>query len=72
MRPPIAPVRRALNPGPDGQPWLVDARSRIQVGAGPASRESAQQCARGLRNVEVASDPGNSAVDRDWGEPGLR
>lgn len=49
---------------------LVDARGRVLVpgllpGALPDNVREA------LRNVEVASDPGDPAVDRDWGEPGL-
>ncbi|MEN9418023.1 MAG: hypothetical protein RI988_1643 [Pseudomonadota bacterium] len=49
---------------------LVDARGRILVPAlrPPAIPEAVRAALRGL---EFGGDPGDPAVDRDWGEPGL-
>ncbi|RMX06623.1 M20 peptidase family dipeptidase [Corticibacter populi] len=49
---------------------LVDAHGRILV-PGLLPRELPANVRAALRDVQVASDPGDPAIDPDWGEPGL-
>ncbi|MFT4190913.1 MAG: M20 family metallopeptidase [Comamonas sp.] len=49
---------------------LVDAHGRIRVPA-LLPRELPDNVRAALREVQVGSDPGDPAIDPDWGEPGL-